>query len=268
MEDKSILIQCDEMTKNMMGELQDDMIDSLSKVSKTMTSEVVEKIKPIEKKISDLKKEIVDFIDDNEEFQDIIEELNGSIKSVTKSIESTIESSIIKVINEQNKMLFEHNKLFNESLHKLMVNTQNIKDSFENSNNLINNELKKIDSKIDDISFEMLEEKLAILGIKIVKDANKNKNEIFNKIENINTNKIEDKINNLDQKMESNFFTNKQLMCEKIKGISDKIDEKEILIKIIHGYENDISEKIKSIQEEVEWGNKSFFSRIFGKKRE
>lgn len=268
MEDKSILIQCDEMTKNMMGELQDDMIDSLSKVSKTMTSEVVEKIKPIEKKISELKKEIVDFIDDNDEFQDIIEELNGSMKSITKSIESTIESSIIKVINEQSKIMFEHNKLFNESLHKLMTNTQSIKDSFESSNNLINDELKKIDSKIDDIAFDKLEEKLAILGIKIVKDANKNKNEIFNKIENINTDKIEDKINNLDQKIESNFFTNKQLMSEKIKGISDKIDEKEILIKIIHSYENDISEKIKNIQEEVEWGNKSFFSRIFGKKRE
>ncbi len=34
-------------------------------------------------------------------------------------------------------------------------------------------------------------------------------------------------------------------MCEKIKGISDKIDEKEILIKIIHGYENELSEKNK-----------------------
>ena len=29
MDDKSILIQCDEMTKNMMGELQGEMIESL-----------------------------------------------------------------------------------------------------------------------------------------------------------------------------------------------------------------------------------------------
>ena len=56
MEDKSILIQCDEMTKNMMGELQDDMMDSLSKISKNMTSEVIEKIKTLEKKLNDFKK--------------------------------------------------------------------------------------------------------------------------------------------------------------------------------------------------------------------
>ncbi|WP_455796702.1 hypothetical protein [Clostridium butyricum] len=122
--------------------------------------------------------------------------------------------------------------------------------------------------KIDEITFEQLEDKLAILGIKIVKDASKNKNEILEKIENIKTEEIESKITELEHGIESNFFSSKQLMCEKIKGISDKIDEKEILIKIIHGYENELSEKIRSIQEEVEWSNKSFFSRIFGKKRD
>ena len=116
MEDKSILIQCDEMTKNMMGELQEDMIDSLSKVSKTMTAEVVEKMKPMEKKINDLKKELGDFLDDNEEFQEMIESLNGSMDSITKSIEKTIESSIMKVIGEHSTVIAERNKSFNESL--------------------------------------------------------------------------------------------------------------------------------------------------------
>ena len=268
MDDKSILIQCDEMTKNMMGELQGEMIESLAKVSKSMTAEVIEKIKPMEKKINDLKKELSDFLEDNEEFQEMIETINGSMDSITKGIETTIESAIVKVISEQSKMVVEHNKLFNENLHKLMEDTQKIKESFESSNTIINEELKKLDSKIDEMTFEQLEDKLAILGIKIVKDASKNKNEILEKIENIKTEEIESKITELEHGIESNFFSSKQLMCEKIKGISDKIDEKEILIKIIHRYENELSEKIRSIQEEVEWSNRSFFSRIFGKKRD
>ena len=267
MEDKSILIQCDEMTKNMMGELQDDMMDSLSKISKNMTSEVIEKIKTLEKKLNDLKKEIGDFLDDNEDFQEMIEEVNGNLNDITKSIESTVESSIIKVMGEHSKIMIEHNKLFNENLHKLMEDSQIIKESFNNSNNAVSDELQKLDSKIDGLNFEQLEDKLAILGLKIVKDADKNKNEIIDKIGNINTNNIEEEILKLNQGMESNFFSNKQLMCEKLREISDKIDEKELLIKIIHGYENDINEKIQKIQEEVEWGNRSFLSRIFGKKR-
>ena len=268
MEDRSILIQCDEMTKNMMGELQGDMIESLSKVSKSMTAEVVEKIKPIEKKVNDLKKELGDFIDDNEELQEIIENLNGNMDGITKSIEATIESSIVKIIGEQSMMMVEHNRLFNENLHKLMEDTQSIKDSFQSSTHMISDELKKLDEKIDDITFEQLEDKLAILGIKIVKDAAKNKNEVLHKLENMKNEELEEKIHELTQEVESNFFTNKQLMCEKIQGLSDKIDEKELLIKIIHGYEKELNEKIEKLQEEVEWGNRSFFSRIFGRKRE
>ena len=55
MDDKSILIQSDEVTKNIMSEIQEDMINSLSKVSRNMSDEVIEKLKPIEKKINDLK---------------------------------------------------------------------------------------------------------------------------------------------------------------------------------------------------------------------
>ena len=268
MEDKSILIQCDEMTKNIMGELQEDMIESLFKVSKTMTAEVVEKIKPIEKKVNDLKKELEDFFDDNEESKEIIEKLDGSIDSITKSIEATIESSITRVIGEQSMMMIEHNKIFNENLHKLIEDTQSIKESFKSSTDTLAGELKKLDDKINDITFEQLEDKLAILGIKIVKDAAKNKNELLAKIENIENEELEEKIHELSQEVESNFFSNKQFMCEKMKELSDKIDEKELLIKIIHGYEKELNEKMEKLQEEVEWGNRSFFSKIFGKKRD
>ena len=44
MENDLISIQCDEVTKNIMNEIQDDMISSLSKVSKNMTQDVIEKL--------------------------------------------------------------------------------------------------------------------------------------------------------------------------------------------------------------------------------
>lgn len=268
MEDKSVLIQCDEMTKNIMSELQDDMIESLSKVSKTMTSEVIERIKPMEKKINDLKRGLDDFFEDNEEFQDILETLNGDMDKITNEIKRVIESSIIKVISEQSKNLIEHSKILNENLNKLMEDTKKIKENFEISNTIIHEELKKLDLKIDNMTFEKLEDKLAILGMKVVKDSNKNKNEILEKIENIKIGEIENKINKIGYEIESNFFSTKQSIFEKVNDISDKINEKETLMKIISGYENELSEKIKSIQEELEWSNRSFFSKIFGKKRE
>lgn len=268
MEDKSILIQCDEMTKNMMDELQEDMTEALMKVSKTMTAEVIEKIKPMEKKINDLKKELGDFLDDNDEFQEMVENLSGSVDSITKSIEMAIKSSIMKIMDEHSSIVDGHNKLMNENIHKLIEDTQSLKEHLETSNNTMVEEIKKIDSKIDDMTFEQLEEKLAILGIKVVKDAAKNKNEVLEKINGITTEKIEKKLHELEQEMESNFFSSKSLMTEKIKGLSDKLDEKELLIKIIHGYENELSAKIERIQEEVEWSNRPFFSRIFGKRRD
>ena len=267
MEDKSILIQCDEMTKNMMDELQEDMTESLMKVSKTMTSEVIEKIKPIEKKLNELKKELGDFVDDNDELQEVLGNFTGSLDSITKSIENAIKSSVMKIMDEHSSIIDGHNKIMSENLHKLIEDTQSIKERLDISNNMVVEEIKKIDSKIDDITFEQLEEKLAILGVKVVKDAAKNKNDILEKIDGINTEKIQEKICEFEQEMESNFFSNKALMTEKFKELSDKIDEKELLIKIIHGYENELSAKIKSIQEEVEWSNRPLFSRIFGKRR-
>jgi hypothetical protein len=229
MEKKSILIKSDEVTKNIMSELQDDMINSLSKVSRNMSEEVIEKLKPIEKKINDIKESFQEF--QEEDFEEKIEDLNNSILKITKSIENTIETTISNTIKEQNKVLFE-----------------------------------------------ALEERLAILGIKVVKDAANNKELILNKIDNINVDKIEEKVGAfqksieekvelLETSVENNFNNNKMAILGKIGDINDKIEDKDILIKIIDKLEGNINAKIEKIEEEVEWGNKSFFARIFGKRR-
>ena len=144
MENKSILIQSDEVTKNIMSEIQEDMINSLSKVSRNMSEDVIEKLKPLEKKINDLKGNFQEF--QEEDFEEKIEDLNNNILKITKSIESTIEVAINNIIKEQNKVLFES-----------------------------------------------IEERLAILGLKVVKDAANNKEAILNKIDDINVDKIEEK---------------------------------------------------------------------------
>ena len=104
MENKSILIQSDEVTKNMMSEIQEDMINSLSKVSKNTSEEVIEKLKPLEKKINDLKGNFEEF--QEEDFEEKIEELNNNILEIKNSIESTIEVAISNMVKEQNKVLF------------------------------------------------------------------------------------------------------------------------------------------------------------------
>ena len=91
MENKSILIQSDEVTKNIMSEIQEDMTNSLSKVSRNMSEDVIEKLKPLEKKINDLKGNFQEF--QEEDFEEKIEDLNNNILKITKSIESTIEDS-------------------------------------------------------------------------------------------------------------------------------------------------------------------------------
>ena len=143
MENKSILIQSDEVTKNIMSEIQEDMINSLSKVSRNMSEDVIEKLKPLEKKINDLKGNFQEF--QEEDFEEKIEDLNNNILKITKSIEGTIEIAISNIVKEQNKVLFES-----------------------------------------------IEERLAILGLKVVKDAANNKEAILNKIDDINVDKIEE----------------------------------------------------------------------------
>lgn len=240
MEDKSILIQSDEVTKNIMSELQDDMINSLSKVSKNMSEEIIEKFKPIEKKINDLKTSFQEF--QEEDFEEKIEDINNSVLKITKSIESTIEAAIGNVIKEQNKVLFDS-----------------------------------------------LEERLAILGLKVVKDAANNKELILNKIDNISVDKLEEKVEllekSIDEKVglieksieektealeksvEDNLDNSKNSILGKISHINDKIEDKDVLIGLINDLEGRINKKIDKIEEEVEWGNKSFLTRIFGKRR-
>ena len=240
MENKSILIQSDEVTKNIMSEIQEDMMNSLSKVSRNMSEDVIEKLKPIEKKINDLKGSFQEFQED--EFEEKLEDLNNNILKITKAIESTIDLNINNIIKEQNKALFES-----------------------------------------------LEERLAILGIKVVKDAANNREAVLNKIDNINMDKVfekvelldksieekaelleksvEEKVGFLEKSMEENFDNNKNLILGKLSTINDKIEDKDILIERINNLEYEISTRIKIMQEEVEWGNKNFFARLFGKRR-
>ncbi|MDR3593261.1 hypothetical protein [Clostridium sp.] len=229
MEEKSILIQSDEVTKNIMSEIQEDMTIALSKVSRNMSEEVIEKLKPIEKKINDLKGNLQEFQED--EFEEKIEDLNNSILNITKSMESTIEAAINKSLAEQNKILFQS-----------------------------------------------IEERLAILGLKVVKDAAGNKEAILSKIENINLDKVEEKVESLEnsignraeqleKSIKNNLVSGNNFILEKIKNIDDKIEDKDILIELISKLENNLNEKIENVQDEVEWGNKSFFARIFGKRR-
>jgi len=229
MENKSILIQSDEVTKNIMTEIQEDMINSLSKVSRNMSEDVIEKLKPLEKKINDLKGNFQEF--QEEDFEEKIEDLNNNILKITKSIESTIEVAISNMVKDQNKVLFES-----------------------------------------------IEERLAILGLKVVKDAANNKESILNKIDDINMDKIEEKVelmeNSIEKKvelleksMEDNLDNNKKVILDKINNINDKIEDKDILIELINKLEGDLNTKIENMQQEVEWGNKSFFARIFGKRR-
>ncbi len=229
MENKSILIQSDEVTKNIMNEIQEDMINSLSKVSRNMSEDVIEKLKPLEKKINDLKGNFQEF--QEEDFEEKIEDLNNNILKITKSIESTINEVISNMVKEKNKVLFES-----------------------------------------------IEERLAILGLKVVKDAANNKESILNKIDDINMDKIEEKVelmeNSIEEKvelleksMEDNLDNNKKIILDKIKHINDKIEDKDILIELINKLEGDLNTKIENMQQEVEWGNKSFFARIFGKRR-
>jgi len=240
MENKSILIQSDEVTKNIMSEIQEDMMNSLSKVSRNMSEDVIEKLKPIEKKINDLKGSFQEFQED--EFEEKLEDLNNNILKITKAIESTIDLNINNIIKEQNKALFES-----------------------------------------------LEERLAILGIKVVKDAANNKEAVLNKIDNIHMDKVfekvelldksieekaelleksvEEKVGFLEKSMEENFDNNKNLILGKLSTINDKIEDKDILIERINNLEYEISTRMKIMQEEVEWGNKNFFARLFGKRR-
>lgn len=304
MENKSILIQSDEVTKNMMNELQDDMIDSLSRVANNMTEEVMEILKPIEKKLNEFKREFQDFQEDNEDFGEQIDELNNNLSKVSQSIKNTLEDSIKKIIIEQTIVI-------NNSLNKLVENTEKIKVDIENNENellkAVQNsthviseqiktiEIEKIDERIDSLEENIehktksvnnnirqldetleqraellnknVEDKIALLGKYIVREENISKEDILNKIDGININEIEKRIELVGKGIENNLSNSEDNILERVNAINEKIDAKNILIEIISKMENEFTQKINKIQEEVEWGNRSFFSRLFGKKR-
>lgn len=225
MEDKSILIQSDEVTKNIMNEIQEDMINSLSKVSRNMSEDVIEKLKPIEKKINDLKGNFQEF--QEEEFEEKIQDLNISILKIPKFIESSIDVAINNIVKEQNKVLFQ-----------------------------------------------LIEERLAILGLKIVKDVTNTKEAILNEIDHINLDKIEEKVEGIEKSMEekavileNSIEDNSKAILNKVRSIDGKIQDKDAMIELINNMQEELSIKMEIIQEEVEWGNKSFFARLFGKRR-
>lgn len=262
MEEKSVSIQSDEVTKNMMSELQYEMADSLSKVSKNMTADLMDKLKPLEKKIADLKVGFEEF--QEEDFEQKIDELNSNMLKVTKSIKNTIEESFNKIISEQNEIL-------DDRLKKLLENSKEIKDLIDTRSNFILNKSSsnknEIMNKIENINFTSVEDKIRILGKYLENEGSTNKVEIINKINEINTEKIEKNLEEIDKSMERNFFDNKKIISENIKKIGEKVDQKEILIQVINRLEGELTQKIDNIQEEVEWGNRSFFSRFFGKRR-
>ena len=193
-----------------------------------MSEDIIDKLKPLEKKINDLKGNFQEFQEDD--FEEKIEDLNNNILKITKSIESTIEAAISNMVKEQNKVLFES-----------------------------------------------IEERLAILGLKVVKDAANNKESILNKIDDLNLDKIEEKVDLvesfieekvelLEKSIEHNLDNKKNLIIDKINDINKKIEDKDILIELINKLQDEFNTKIENVKEEVEWGNKSFFSRIFGKR--
>ena len=229
MEERSILIQSDEVTKNIMGEIQDDMLSLLSRASRNMTEELTEKLKPVERKINDLRENFQEFHE--EEFEEKLEDLNKSILKIREMTETKWEAVIQKSVEEQSKVLFES-----------------------------------------------IEERLAILGLKVVKDAASNKEAILDKLDNINLDKIEEKVDlveksvenkveSLEKSMEYNLINNKNSILGKIKDIDNKIEDKDSIIELINKLEDELNSKIDYIQEEVEWGNKSFFSKLFGRRR-
>ncbi|AOR23464.1 viral A-type inclusion protein [Clostridium taeniosporum] len=252
MDKKSLLVQCDEVTKNMMDELQQDMIESLSKISKNINDELEEILKPIEKKINILKDEVGE---GNEDIEEKIEEINEHMLKISKCVE---------VISE------EHSKLLNSGLNRIAVTLEKLKDRIEDSDKELETKvlegLDSLGNKIEDVNIESLEDKLAILGVKVVKSSEINKEEIINKIQEINVDEAKEKVSSLEEAIKVNINNSCEAM-EKLDSVHEKMLEKYEIMNMINDMETKLNKKMNNIQEEVEWGNKSFFARIFGKRR-
>ena len=118
------------------------------------------------------------------------------------------------------------------------------------------NNKEAILNKVNDINVDKIEEKVDLI-----------ERFIEEKVESVEKS-IEEKVELLEKSMENNLDNNKTSILGKINDINDKIEDKDILIELINKLEGELNTKIENIKEEVEWGNKSFFARIFGKRRE
>lgn len=147
MEDKDILIQCDEVTKNIMDELQEEMISSLNKVSKDMQNELILSIKPIEKKVGDLKE---DLSDSNEDVMEKVEDISKALKKMTDSMES--------ILNEcMNNMLMKEDNVLVERLNKVLKDTLLIKQGVKVNNDntiAVNNKIDELQKSVEGSFFD------------------------------------------------------------------------------------------------------------------
>ncbi len=207
MEHNDILIECDEVTKNIMEELADEMAGSLSRISKELQKDISLSIRPIEKKLNDLKE---DLIDENEEIIEKIEDINKSISKMTLSIEDVLNECI-------NNVMLKEDNILNERINKLIKDTS-----------------------------------LLLQGVKVNND---------------NTIAVNSKIDELKKSVEGNFFDNKMLLHDKMNNIKSVIDEKNMLMETISNYEKEHDKKLKSIMEELEYSNKSFFYKLFNRRK-
>ena len=138
MDKKSLLVQCDEVTKNMMDELQQDMIESLSKLSKSINDELKENLKPVEKKINMLKDELGE---DNEDIEEKISEISENISKISRCVEEISE---------------EHSKLLNGGLNRIAITLEKLKDRIEDSDKQlevkVSQGVESIEGKIDELN--------------------------------------------------------------------------------------------------------------------
>lgn len=262
MEKDVISIQCDEMTKSIMDEIQSDMIDSLSKISNNVNEETIEKLKNIDKKIFEIKNNLED---SNEEFEEKLDELQENIKEIKKEIEKTTENSIKNCVNEEFTKKFEEISKILDNTEKIQKNVEDVDKNIQNNvkstkedilkavndinivevKNDIDNIVKEFDRKIDNINYDFIEEKLAVLGIKVLKDASKNTSSIIERIDESNNNDV---------------------LVAKINLLTKKIDSRDKMIEEMSENQKILMDKIEEIQKEVEWKNKPLFIRSFNKK--
>ncbi|NRW85503.1 hypothetical protein [Clostridium beijerinckii] len=200
MKDKSIAIQCDEMTQGVMKDLQQAMESAFSRTSESLSEEIVQKLEPINSSLNKLRK---DFSESNEENVEKLDELIEEISNISKSIKSNIEEQVKSILKEQAQAM--------ETV--LVTNTQEIKDIIQEKDNAVSNklgefkkdilnEIVKLNDKIDDKAV-----------IEIINNLESNFNDRFNsmreelrsgkeEIISLNTQSAEDIVRKLENKVD------------------------------------------------------------------